>query len=476
MRTSNQHISHLLSTVFLLMLDILLRQGAMAQYTSDSLFLAGSRPIVFDVGSGELRPSDQRWITDSLMPRLQALGRHGVILGRSAASPEGKRNRNHALAQQRRDAAVNFFQRLGFDASRIHFDVVDEEYALLVEMMRQRHDRDYARVCELVRAGAGDGEAIKSRLKGLDGGEVWERLLLEYFPHLRAVRIMAFDYNFTVPEVSRVRACVPSRPLLQLPPADTLPAIGPYIAPAITIPASIPASSCRRELLSLRTNLLEWAAYVPQYGWCPMPNVALEYYPRHGHWTYGASFDCPWWVGNNTNHKYFELRNYQLEARYYLRSSDKSYDDVDRHIVAEGQPAFQRWYVQAYTHAFLYQIGFTAQKGWIGEGLGGGLGFGYVLPLSHDGRWRLDLGMQAGYFWTQYDPFVYGKPAYHGGEIDGSYYYDTDLYRDNFQKRMHRFSWFGPTRVGITLSYDLLYRRRCSKRPGISHWEKGDDQ
>jgi hypothetical protein len=35
-----------------------------------------------------------------------------------------------------------------------------------------------------------------------------------------------------------------------------------------------------------------------------------------------------------------------------------------------------------------------------------------------------------------------------------------------FKKRQYRFNWFGPTRVGITLTYDLLYRRIQKK--GIS--------
>jgi len=28
-----------------------------------------------------------------------------------------------------------------------------------------------------------------------------------------------------------------------------------------------------------------------------------------------------------------------------------------------------------------------------------------------------------------------------------------------FKKRQYRWNWIGPTRIGITLSYDLLYRR-----------------
>lgn len=215
----------------------------------------------------------------------------------------------------------------------------------------------------------------------------------------------------------------------------------------------------RREFLSVKTNLLEWIAYVPQYGFCPMPNLEVEYYPMDGHWTYGATFDFPWWKGNTSNHKYFELNNYQLYARYYWH---------------EGTEGFRGLYFQAYAHAFLYQIGFSATKGWIGEGAGGGLGVGYVMPLSRDGHWRLDFSMQLGLFVTKYDPFVYGCPV--EGVEDGLYYYDYTGDADLFRKREYALTWFGPTRIGVSISYDLLYRRGKDKK-GISFrkFQKGDD-
>ena len=49
---------------------------------------------------------------------------------------------------------------------------------------------------------------------------------------------------------------------------------------------------------------------------------------------------------------------------------------------------------------------------------------------------------------------------------DHLYYYKWTGDADLFKKRQYRFTWFGPTRVGITLSYDLLYRRVQKK--GVS--------
>ncbi len=215
----------------------------------------------------------------------------------------------------------------------------------------------------------------------------------------------------------------------------------------------------RREWLSVKTNLLFYGAYVPGYNrWCPIPNIAFEYYPLHGHFTYGASLDFPWWR-HYSKHKFFELRNYQLETRYYFRSGD-----IHQNTPGQGA-AYRGFYLQGYVHAGLFLIGFNADKGWTGEYVGGGVGFGYVMPLSRKGHWRLEFGLQVGYFLTKYDPFQY---EYRGGvELhDNKYYYDWTLSPDLFRKRRYRYSWFGPTRIGVTLSYDLLYRRHAKR--GVS--------
>ena len=113
----------------------------------------------------------------------------------------------------------------------------------------------------------------------------------------------------------------------------------------------------------------------------------------------------------------------------------------------------------------MFGICFDADRGWVGEGFGGGVGAGYVMPLTKQGRWRLEFGLQVGYIHCNYDPYQYENPvnpAYH----DDNYYYKWTLKPELFKKRQYRWNWIGPTRVGITLSYDLLYRR--IQRKGMS--------
>ena len=220
----------------------------------------------------------------------------------------------------------------------------------------------------------------------------------------------------------------------------------------------------RREFLSIKTNLLLYGFYLPggYDRWCPIPNVAIEYYPRHGHFTYGASIDFPWWKSYN-KFKFFEVRNYQLEARYYFRSGD-----VRLRTPGQGA-AFRGWYLQGYAHVGLFNICFDKDTGYEGEYLGVGLGAGYVLPLTRKGHWKLEFSLQAGYVYGKHDPYQFENlvnPSYH----DQLYYFRWTGKSSDFKVRQYRFSWLGPTRVGVTLTYDLLYKR--VKKKGVSFWNR----
>lgn len=452
-----KHITRMLYVAVLLW-GLTATLGVKAQSTTDSVFLANSSKVLFKVNKTDLTPADRQWMIKNVAPTLRVLGPNSIIIGRSAASPEGPYENNKRLALGRRETIKTLLQNEGIDVSRIRFDMAVEEYELLAEMMRQKHDADYEFVRNVVDSLDNDDESIKKVLMAAQGGKLFSRLKEQYFSDLRAVRIMVYvipndikidDIKFK--DLGMIRGFVPE-----------------FID---FTPAAPPAEDMeRREVFSIKTNLAEYAAYVPKYGWCPLPNAAVEYYPRHGHFAWGAYFDCPWWIGNTTNHKYFELRNYTLESRYYFRNSNKSYTDGES--IPNGQAAFKGFYISAYANAFLYQIGCNKDDGWVGEGAGAGLGLGYVIPLGkRNQHWRLEIGAQFGFFRTKYDPFVYGCPV---EKIeDGLYYYDYTGDPDLFKTRQYRFTWLGPTRAGITLTYDLLYRRIKKKGASFKHIEKG---
>ena len=425
---------------------------------TDEEFFNTSARVIFPVNKFVLPKNDSllRLLSGTIFPRINSDSlRLKKLLFRGAASPEGPLRWNRTLGNNRMNALYRFVRQHISTASADTLsqrDVDVEDYRTLCIMMRQAGDRDYSQVqalCDVYLA-KDDLPTLKRKLMQVHQGRLWHRLLRTYYPKLRSARFVM----------------ILERPELSMPPQHIEASGLPYVLPSLPSVRPIPVPSLvhRRELLSVKTNVLLDLAYMPGYNrWCPIPNVAIEYYPLHGHFTFGASFDCPWWQ-DYEGHKYFQVRNYQLESRYYFRSGD-----IRRNFPGQGA-AFRGFYVQAYAHVALYGIMFDADNGWMGEGLGGGIGAGYVLPLSRDGHWRLEFQAQAGYFFTGYDPFQYENPV-NPNYRDHLYYYKWTQKPALFKKRQYRFSWLGPTRVGITLSYDLLYRRVAKKGVSFRNWE-----
>lgn len=248
--------------------------------TADSIFIQNSRPIKFVVNRISISDQDREWITDVLIPELQRLGDRGIVFGRATASPEGPYDNNRRLANQRRASVDALLRSYGIGTDHIQYDVVAEDYDLLYTMMMLKHDAKFHDVDSLITLYADDTQRLKAAMKRHDGGKLWRYLLKEYFPKLRAVRIIVVDKRL---------ANIDSNDLAPRPIAATIPATvadchlriqNADITPAYIIPATTPASALpRREVLSVKTNVLFDFAYMPGYDrFCPIPNVALEYF------------------------------------------------------------------------------------------------------------------------------------------------------------------------------------------------------
>jgi len=422
---------------------------------SDEEFYDISAKVVFAVNAYQLKEDNTllRELADEVLPRINQDGLElAYMMIRGAASPEGPYLYNKQLGEKRAQSLIDFIKAhiaIPVTPENFNLDIEAEDYRTLCIMMQRAGDKDYSLVKSIYdkhipQNGVGP---LKAELQTVRGGELWQRLLRQYFPDLRVARVVLF-FRKAQPVVVEEETVVEEVPVV---------VVEPTTEPVDDIEM---IRMPRRELLSVKTNLLMDFAYMPGYNrWCPLPNVALEYYPLYGHFTYGLSFDFPWWR-HYEDHKFFQVRNYQVEARYYLHTGS-----IDRGELPGTKAAFSGLYFQAYAHAGLYGICFDADRGWEGEGAGGGLGIGYVLPLTKTGHWRLEFGAQVGFFTTKYDPYQFGNPV-DPTYKDDLYYYKWTLAPDLFKRRQYRYNWFGPTRVGITLSYDLLYRR--IKKRGVS--------
>ncbi len=416
----------------------------------DDFFYSHAASVTFKVSKTDLLSNDKtfRELTDEVLPGVSRDSLRVVRMQmRGAASPEGPFDFNRQLGEGRLKALYNHVrERLQLPSTdNIKFETEIEDYNYLCRQMEQAGDKDYERVKLLYDRYIPNHQykEMKRALQRMDGGKVWRRLLVTYFPSLRAARVIIICQKPSKPQVTE-----PPVPVDTVKPAP----VEPWLE-------RVP----RRELLSVKTNMLFYGVYMPggYNKWCPIPNIAIEYYPLHGHFTFGASYDNPWWQHYH-HHKYFQIRNYQLETRYYMRPGD-----IELNPEGEGA-AFKGWYWQAYVHAGIFGICFDENRGWMGEGIGAGVGGGYVLPISKKGHWRLEFQAQFGVFHCGYDPYQYENPVdpnYH----DDLYYYKWTDRPQFFKKRQYRYTWVGPTRIGVTLSYDLLYRKASKTARGYRH-------
>ena len=408
---------------------------------TDSLFDMIARGIRFQVNRTELQKGDP-FITlynDSLVPWLKD---NNLILReifvKGAASPEGPYDNNVRLSRERTKRLIEFLssnldQPIADRPTNSKF--VTEDYAYLVKLMELADDAEYRKVKAIWNTCKGNERLCKKKLMALNGGKTWKRLLKVYFPTLRQSRVVLWFV------VSPKHMPIPKYHFTAKTEMLAIPTLPSFLPVPITPDTTAVKAYARRHMIAARTNLIHDFLYVPQFGFAPGGNIQLEYYPLSGHYTFNAGFtfhNHRHW----NSHKFFQVRDAQLEVRRYFK----------------GGGEFLGTYLGAYAEGTKYGIGFSATKGWEGEGGGAGLSIGHTCKLNKKGSLRLELSMSVGAFVTVYDPYVWGNPI--NGAIDGLYYYDYHGSTSKFKERNHRFMWFGPTNAGIHLTYDIIYRKK----------------
>ena len=262
-------------------------------------------------------------------------------------------------------------------------------------------------------------------------GDVYQYLLTTYYAVIRNSGVYIL-HNMEPATVEPLQPAVEeTAPVLQ----DTLPVIEKEPEPEPEPPVR------KRPVLAVKTNLPYYGFYRKDLGWAPIYNVEAELYPtEEGRWTFLGEYEFPWHL-SKTSHECFQIMNLQLEARRYFKKASNH----------------SGHYLSAYAGVNLFDICFDGYTGhgYQGEGFGGGLGYGYVLPLGKksDTRWKLEFFLKGGVYVTLYDPYDAGNP------FSGKYYYDWYDAPELFIRRNMIFRWFGPTGAGVSLSYDLFRKK-----------------
>ena len=248
-----------------------------------------------------------------------------------------------------------------------------------------------------------------------------------------------------VPDSIRTRAAADTT--WQLAPIDSLeyPAKDTYRIANDEAQEPAAEERIRIPFMGISTNIPYDITWIPGYGITSIPSFTAEFYPRRSkHFTFGADVEWPMWKHWDT-HRFMQINNITLWTRRYFPKRE------------DQQQRFKGLYLLANANVARYGIGFDDTQGWQGEGLGASLGIGYKCGLGK-GRFFFDTGIAVGYFYTRYDPYVYGNDA------TGWYYYDYYGNPTEFTPRRMALHWFGPTRVYISIGLDLNRRVKNDRK------------
>lgn len=410
---------------------------------TDEQFYQLSTSVIFKANVTQINPQDPFYnlYTQEILPLVNS--RHlqlRKVYIRGAASPDGPYLNNVRLSRGRSQALLEALrQDLRFQYLDPEVDVcnITEDYRYLLLLMEKAGDPDYARVKQIYDHFRGDEQAIKQQLKKEKKGVLWYQLYEKYFAKLRSARVILW---FSEPDQDH--APLPEGRQMT---TTLMPPPAPLAQSRWPQEVEEKPQYTRRHLIAVRTNLLHDFFYMPNFGFAPSPNIQLEYYPLDGHWTANAGMTWGTWRKWDSQ-QFWQVRDFQLEARRYFK----------------GHGEFTGFYLGAFLHGDVYGIGLSQTKGWQGEGGGAGISAGYVLPLNKKGNFRMEFMVGLGVFVSVFDPYVYGNPL--TSNKDGYYYYDYLGSASDFKRRNNLVTWFGPTNVGIQLTYDIIYRKKKQVR------------
>ena len=354
----------------------------------------------------------------------------------SQSSPEGPLKHNTTLTEHRSLAMMKYMKRVFPELTdKLTINRIAESWENLAQYVAQdpnMTDESIQKVLDIINSSQLSVNEKKDRLKSALGkdpniGDIYSYLTKYYYPVIRNSGI----YILHMVEPEKPVEIVPQEPHVE--------EIEPVYPDTIPYQPEVQVSSSKiRPLIAVKTNLAYDAFFTKDMGWAPIYNIEAELYPTEkGRWTWLLEYEFPW-HSIDSKHQYLQILNLQLESRRYFKSAS-------RHT---------GHYLSAYAGINLYDICFDkkAGHGYQGEGFGGGLGYGYVLPLGKkpDTRWKLEFFIKGGYYATFYDPYDAGSP------FAGKYYYEWYDNPKLFVRRNMLFQWLGPTGAGITISYDLI--------------------
>lgn len=344
---------------------------------------------------------------DSLLAAYSCPGEVKLIVITSTASPEGPVKLNERLSRSRGEALRDYIlQQRPELADRIEVNPAGEAWDDLLEAIPEDKKLQGQRVLSILGILDKDIPASvrESRLRALPE---YRYIAREYLPRLRYAQMDMIARHTVYPIYP-----------LEWPAALEVPATGmvPQVRAAQPKYVDVP-------FLAVGTNFL--------YDMLLTPNVSLEM-PIGKRWSVLAEYTFPWWVTAD-NVRAWQCLKWDVGLRFWPGRRAQ-----DRHDLLRG------FFVGLDLGAGYYDLE-PRHKGYQGEFQTAGLELGYALFMGT--HWRVDICAAGGWMGTKYR-------YYQGNEDDSKLIYKYD----------GRFTWLGPTKLGLCVKYVFTRKREVSQR------------
>lgn len=304
---------------------------------------------------------------------------------RGVTSPDGNCALNTQLAKKRLTTLKKWIRsQVAMPDSIVHYEDVALTWADFKDIISHSDFPQKDTIVSILNQPAPFADSVCShlpdyrmlQLKKLDGGKVWKQLNQRYFSRMRRACVvittnqnLVQNFNPIIP----VNAQKPDSLVI-----DTV--LPPRVQPDTLIADTIPAWTRQ---LTLKTNALFWAV--------GMANAAVDI-DLAEHWSLSIPVFYSAW-DYFVNDIKFRAIGLQPEVRYWIKDTNQDGWFVGAHL------GMAYWNV-AVNGAYRYQDRNRAEPA-----LGGGLGFGYRMPISKNGKWKVEFALGVGVYHAPYDKF-----------------------------------------------------------------------
>ena len=364
-------------------------------------------PVIYKVNKYDLKGSPQLDSIVNLINQIKSDSRVELayVWVGGSASPEGPVAWNKKLGDYRSAALSNFLRsKTDLPDEQLRVENLGEDWYSVTRTLEKIDFPNKEKILDIIDSEP-DWNSRKNKIRAIDNGQTWRRLVREIFPVFRNSRMVIVCSADGLKY--RTHKSVPL--VLQAP--DT-------VCPMLSMPMI--ETKLRRQpenrFWSVKTNTLFLAALVANVG------VEVELWKK---W----SLDVPVWYSpyNITSTRKIRLMAVQPEIRHWLKKAGEGhFFGLHTHVAGFNVAINDNGRYQDPNHAL-----------W-----GMGLSYGYATHISKNKRWSLEFNLGVGFA-----------------------EYDYDAYRNwaNGPKFRSGSDWYwGITRAGISISYKW-YKERKNK-------------